>query len=183
MGKTMLNQLATNRALYDAVRSGNQMGNVSAIDALRSAALIQRQMANADGYSYRGGSYGSFITKDDTAIALESSLILQNKPLAYTAPGKYVANYHIANGKNSYSYTGGSYGQFIVPTDRTGQDSQDAMYVAQVIGGAAGSGNVVTTSEKQNTVEEKGIKAFLKKYKLWVIATVCTVLYFVLRKK
>lgn len=182
MGTTMLDQIATNRALYEAARGGNHMGDVSAMDALRSAALIQRQVANADGYSYRGGSYGSFVASA-TDIALESSLLLQDKKLAYTLPAKQKAMYNISNSKKSYSYAGGSYGQFI---DKTEQESKDAMQAAQIIEGTqAGNtgGQEAPAAEAPKATEEKGIKAFLKKYKLWVIAAVCAALYFVLRKK
>ena len=182
MRTTMLDQIATNRALYEAARGGNHMGDVSAMDALRSAALIQRQVANADGYSYRGGSYGSFVASA-TDIALESSLLLQDKKLAYTLPAKQKAMYNISNSKKSYSYAGGSYGQFI---DKTEQESKDAMQSAQIIEGiqAGNAGRQKDPAEEApKATEEKGIKAFLKKYKLLVIAAVCTALYFVLRKK
>ena len=182
MGTTMLDQIATNRALYEAARGGNHMGDVSAMDALRSAALIQRQVTNADGYSYRGRSYGSFVASA-TDIALESSLLLQDKKLAYTLSLKQKAMYNISNSKKSYSYAGGSYGQFI---DKTEQESKDAMQAAQIIEGtqAGNAGGQETPAEEApKATEEKGIKAFLKKYKLWVIAAVCAALYFVLRKK
>lgn len=180
MAKTMLDQIATNRALYDAARGGNQMGKVSAIDALHSAALIQRQVvANADGYSYRGGSYGSFVKNDATDIALTASLLLQEKKMGYTVDGKKEIMQNMASSvKTTYSYTNSSYGKFL--------SEEEVMQVTQVIDGTAGDGSnkeEAPANEAPKETKEKGIKAFLKKYKLWVIAAVCAALYFVLRKK
>lgn len=186
MAKTILDQLATNRALYNATSGGNYMGSVSAIDALHSAALIQRQVANADGYSYSGGYYGSFVTsRDDAEIALDSSMMLQEQKIAYTPEAKNEVAHYIANSR-TYNYEGGSYGNFIAPVDTNTQESVDALYVAQVIDGGVEAENKETeepTTSAISKAEEKSIKTLLQKYKLWIIAAICTVLYFVLRKK
>lgn len=183
MGKTMLDQIATNQALYEASRGGRRMGNVSASQALLSAAMIERQKANADGYSYSGGYYGSFVgAKSKTETAIDAALIIQNGSVA----DKKSAAYYISR-SNSYSYAGGSYGRFV---DQDEEDAKKAMEIAQTIDGGVGAGNgdapaeqQPTTNAQAKTEEENGVIAFLKKHKLWVIAAICTALYFVLRKK
>ena len=176
MAKTMLDQIATNRALYNAARGGKRMGDVPAGKALMSAMMIERQRANADGY-YAGGSYGSFIGDSDEKRALDAALILQEGSVAKGTTGQ-----DVQNSGRSYSYAGGSYGQFIDPAE---QQSVEAMHVASVLDGGEGAGNQPNHFQGLETEPLKsGFKSFLQKYKLWIIAIVAAVAaYFVWRKK
>lgn len=182
MAKTILDQLATNRALYDAARGGQNMGNVSAGQALLSAALIESQYANAQGYSYSGRSYGSFVGNTDPSSMMDAAFILQKGTVSTEKAmkqAKYTAG--VVRTSGSYSYAGGSYGRFVDQEE----EANEAMRVAQVLDGGNGAGgsNDPATDAPAKAGEEKGVMAFLKKYKLWVIAAICTALYFVLRKK
>lgn len=171
MGKTMLDEIATNRALHDAAR-GNRMGNVPAGKALMSAMMIERQRVNADGDVPE--TYGNFV-RGDEKCALDAALVLQ------TGSVTGVTGADVQKGKYSYSYAGSSYGQFI---EKKAKDSESAIIATEILEGGVGSG-----ANKQNEQEEKpitsqeGIKSFLKKYWMWVVAIVGAVVCLVFRRK
>lgn len=182
MGKTMLQQIAVNQALYKASRGERRLAKVSAGQALLSAAMIERQKANADGYSYAGGSYGSFVKeKDPVSIALQSSVLLQEGSLFSEKAEKKIAAEYISGGR---SYAAGSYGQFVKIKDASQAD--DPLRIAEVLDGGVGAGSGAEQERPTDApaaTKENSIKAFLVKYKLWIMAAVCIALYFVLRKK
>ena len=172
MAKTMLDEIATNKALHDAARGGKRMGDVSANQALMSAMMIECQKVNADG-SYAGSSYGSFIGSEEKS-ALDAAFMLQEGSVPKGTTGE-----DVQNAGRSYSYAGGSYGDFIDPC---AQQSEQAMKVAEILDGEVVTKQQEEPAQKKVTVKSK-LSEFLRKYKLWVIAAVCAALYFVLRKK
>ncbi len=147
----------------------------------------KKAFANAQGYSYKGGSYGNFINNGHDSSsntmamgdidALRAALIIQAETSNNTTGNEKPKAQYVAN-SSSYSYYGGSYGRFV--------SDADAMEAAAILDSKPKKEpESVTTAlvEEKEEKEEKGLLYYVKKYKLLVIAAVFTVVYVVLRKK
>ena len=193
MKKTpMMAQIATRKALHEAASKG-RVSVISSFDALRAAAIIERQgkgKANADGgYAY-GGSYGNYAVKSNSEIALRSAAIIQNGYIpAYTT-----ARQVVENTKKAYLYTytvGNSYGRYMdnVAALEKGTNSGGSIqyyYSGGSYGSfVSGSDSAKTSSKKEDAPEPKLEKqSFFQKYKLWIVGILAAILlYFTFRKK
>ena len=177
--QSIFDQLATNRALYKAARESEDMSHIPAGQMLMSAAMIERQKVNADGDPQAGGSYGNYQMQDASLLALNSALLIQtgvkgNPSAKEIAAGIYKRNY-------TYSYyAGGSYGKFIeIPQAKKDPERM----LTATFSTETAQGNIDTAGKSKSQSQGSSFMALLKKYKLIVVAAVCTVIYFVFRKK
>ncbi len=176
--QSIFDQLATNRALYKAARESEDMSHIPAGQMLMSAAMIERQKVNADGYPQAGGSYGNYQMQEASLLALNSALLIQTGVKGNPSPKEIAAGIYKRNYTYSY-YAGGSYGKFIneIPTAKKDHERM----LTATFSTETAQGNTDTTGKSQS--QGSSFMALLKKYKLIVIAAVCTVIYFVFRKK
>ncbi len=148
----------------------------------------KKEFANAQGYSYAGGSYGNFVGGSGSNVypilntpayeALNAALIIQTAGSTNATGDKKPKSQYVANSV-SYKYYGGSYGRFV-------NEDETAMKAANILDSKpkypTGNEQRVFVPGLEAKDEEKGFKYYWKKYKLLIIASVCTLVYVVVRK-
>lgn len=177
MKKTpMMEQIATRRALHEAVNKGQETV-VSSMDALRAAAMIERQSkANAaGGYGYYGSSYGQYFSKSKEEVVMQSAMAMQKQDVKATEAIQMVKS---ASKQYAYSYYGGSYGNYV------SKETSAMKTVEALENGIAGSADTTANQEEALIETAQAPQPWYIKYKLWIAAGIAAVvLYFTFRKK